>query len=108
MIYTDGLDVPRVGIQAEGPHINARVKLEFNPSTPKSLSFAYAIYWAISEFYIWSLERLTRRLTKSLASCIYIAPHYVDAARALGLKNTLFLPLPAKDPGVVKSFHKGI
>ena len=100
VLYSDGYDdAPRIGIQAEGPHINLALQWRYDPEVPRALTLAYLSFsircWVLVKLH----ERISRDLTRRLTVGFYQGPQYVDWARRKGLTNTIYVTTPVPDGG---------
>lgn len=99
VLYTHGLTVaPRMGVQAEGPHINTYVNWRYSPLVEPGISLAYLRY-SLRAFLLQILqERLYAEVTRGLTIAAFQGPHYVNWAKRRGLSNAVFATTPTPDP----------
>lgn len=99
-IYSDGVDFPRVGVQAEGEHINTLVNMAYDPPIEPGWSFSY-LYTLLSRRALsLAYERLSIALASRMTLSLYQGAHYVAWARRKGLMNVGFVTTPVPEPNV--------
>ncbi len=99
VLYTDELRaVPRMAVQAEGPHINTYVNWRYDPLYEPALSPRYLAYSLKTLLLSKMQERHYARLTGRLTVAAFQGPHYVEWSRRKGLTNAVFVTTPTADP----------
>ena len=91
---------PRVGIQAEGEHINVLVNLMYDPPTDLTGTIKYTYYRMTRRMLSRAYERLATALASRMTVAVYQGAHYVEWARANGLKNVGFITTPVPRPHI--------
>ena len=97
-IYSDGLDYPRVGVQAEGEHINTLVNMAYDPPIDPGWTFGYLYTQIVRRALSRAYERLAINLASRMTLSLYQGTHYVEWSRRGGLRNAAFVTTPVPEP----------
>ncbi|HEY2922512.1 MAG TPA: hypothetical protein VGK77_26315, partial [Candidatus Binatia bacterium] len=99
VLYTHGLRcAPRVGVQAEGPHINTYVNWRYSPDVTPGISLRYLSY-TLKSFVIAAIQQKAYvQLTAGLSIAAFAGAHYLRWARQKHLNNAVFVTTPVPDP----------